>query len=193
MYINENTGLQTVPAIDSDIKYLLQLQEAFHSYTPREESEYSFACEVINDPFTEEDFRKIVDCSEAVILFDGNVPVGYVLIDTCSGSTGLQQFNMSISNLIEDENLDAETKQMPRFIEVLNPQLYQKDFDEVRWQMLGALYYLNRDKYKGFSFVFFSNADILIEKLNLGWKLAFDNGMYYYLVWEFSQLLDSSQ
>ena len=192
MMSQENKGLQLALATDSHIEALLKLQEAFHKYSPPEKSEYTFAYEVTNDPFTEEDFRKIINRNEVVILANGDIPVGYMLIDTCSGTNGLKQFKDSVEKLITADFLDLEVKQMPRFMEALNPQLYQREFDEVRWQMLTTLIHYNRNKYKGLCYVFFTSTDILFQKLNLGWKIAFDNGIYYYLVWEFSQL-DNNQ
>lgn len=173
-------------ANDSHIPLLLLIQNAFHKYIASEKGEYSIAYEVTNDPFSEDDFRNIVSRNECVILVDGNVPVGYMLIDCCSQTEGLKDFTQSIEDLVKNDLLDEEIKLFPRFTEVLHPSLYEERFKEVRWQMLACLVDLNREKYKGLCYTFFTNANTLIEKIGIGWKIAFDNGLYYYLVWEFS-------
>lgn len=183
-----NKGLSLELATGENVESLLTLQKAFNTYSPSEKEDYNFAYEVSNDPFSEDDFRKILARNECVLLMDGDVPVGYMLIDTCSQTNGLLEFQHAITRLIEEEILDEEYKLMPRFVEVLNPQLHQEEFNGLRWQMLAYLIYHNKEKYKGLCFTFFTNATTLIEKLNMGWKIAFDNGLYYYLVWEFSQL-----
>ncbi|HWR32106.1 MAG TPA: hypothetical protein VN451_01160 [Chitinophagaceae bacterium] len=185
---NENNGLQLLIATTEHTDALLALQKAFHKYTPPEKSEYSFAYEVNNDPFSEEDFRNIVTRNECVIIIDGDMPVGYMLADTCSQTRGLTEFQQVIEQLIKENKLGEETKLMPRYLEVLNPQLYEEPFREMRWQMLAYLIYCNKTKYNGLCFTFFTNATTLMEKLSLGWKIAFDNGLYFFLVWEFSQL-----
>ena len=74
-----------------------------------------------------------------MILTDGDVPVGYMLIDCCSQTQGLKDFTQSIEELIKDDLLDEEAKLFPRFVEVLHPSLYEEHFKEVRWQMLQYL------------------------------------------------------
>ncbi len=183
-----NNNLKLYVATESDVASLLSLQQAFHKYTPPEKREISFAYEITNDPFTEEDFRNIVSKNECVILIHGDIPVGYMLIDTCSQTQGLKDYKQAISQLIEEENMDEEMNSTARFIEVLNPSLYKDELHEVRWEMLVSLIFYNKEKYKGLCYVFFTHADTLMEKLGLGWKIAFDNGLYYFLVWEFSRL-----
>ena len=189
---DKNKGLSLEIANDSHIPLLLLVQDAFHKYNVSEKGEYSFKYEVANDPFSEEDFRNIVSRNECVILIDGDVLVGYMLIDCCSKTQGLKEFTQSIEELIKEEVLDEATKLFPRFTEVLHPSLYEENFKELRWQMLMYLVYHNREKYKGLCYTFFTNANTLIEKIGMGWKIAFDNGLYYYVIWEFN-LLDNTQ
>jgi hypothetical protein len=187
----KNKGLSLELANDSHIPLLLLVQDAFHKYTATEKGEYSIAYEVANDSFSENDFKNIVSRNECVILIDGDVPVGYMLIDCCSQTQGLKDFTQSIEELIKDELLDEEIKLFPRFAEVLHPSLYEEHFKEVRWQMLIYLVDLNMKKYKGLCYTFFTNANTLIEKIGMGWKIAFDNGLYYYVIWEFN-LIEST-
>jgi hypothetical protein len=184
--INNNFSLNL--ATEKDVASLLMLQEAFHKYSPPEKREYSFAYEITNDPFSEEDFRNIVSKNECVILIYGDIPVGYMLIDTCSETQGLKDYKLAINQLIEEEKMDEEMNSTARLIEVLNPSLYKDELHEVRWQMLASMIFYTREKYKGLCYVFFTNADTLMEKIGLGWKIAFDNGLYFFMVWEFSWL-----
>lgn len=184
--INNNLSLNL--ATENDVASLLILQEAFHKYSPPQKRKYSFAYEINNDPFSEEDFRNIVSRNECVILIHGDIPVGYMLTDTCSQTQGLKDYRQAINQLIGEENMDEEMNSAARFIEVLNPSLYKDELHEVRWQMLASLIFYTREKYKGLCYVFFTNADTLMEKIGLGWKIAFDNGLYFFMVWEFSWL-----
>lgn len=187
----KNKELLLEMAVESHIPFLLLLQNAFHKYIEPEKGKYSFAYEVTNDPFSEDDFRNIVSRNECVILLDREVPLGYMLIDSCSQTQGLKDFRQSIEDLIHNDQLDEEIKSFPRFAEVLHPSLYEEHFKEVKWQMLIYLVDLNKKKYNGLCYTFFTNANTLIEKTGMGWKIAFDNGLYYYLIGEFS-LLDST-
>jgi hypothetical protein len=188
----KDKGLSLEIAVDSDIPLLLLVQNAFHKYTESEKGKLSFAYEVANDPFSEDDFRNIVARNECVILTDGEVPLGYMLIDCCSQTQGLKDFRKSIDELINNDLLDEEIKLFPRFAEVLHPSLYEEKFKEIKWQMLMYLVYNNREKYKGLCYTFFTSANTLMEKIGMGWKIAFDNGLYYYVIWEFS-LLNSTE
>lgn len=153
----ENTTLNLLLVTDEHIDSLWSLQNSFHAYSASESNELNFAYEVCNDLFSEDDFRLIVSRNECVILIDGNVPVGYMLVDSCSQTKGLQQYYTAIDRLVQEDFLGPETKGMVRFIEILNPQLYQEQFANVRWQMLATLIYNNKEKYKGFCFTFFTS------------------------------------
>jgi hypothetical protein len=187
-----NNNLSLEIATESQIPLLLLVQDAFHKYEPSEKKEFCIAYEVANDPFSEDDFRNIVVRNECVILIDGDIPVGYMLLDSCSQTQGLKDFRQSIGDLIRNDLLDEEIKSFPRFVETLHPSLYEEHFKELRWQMLLFLEYTNMEKYKGVCFTFFTNANTLMEKIGTGWKIAFDNGLYYYLILEFS-LAESEQ
>lgn len=185
----EKPAIRLNLATDSDVKVLLLLQDAFHTYNIPEKRDYSFAYEITNDPFTEADFLNIVKKEECVLLMDGEIPVGYMLIDSCSSTQALKDYIHSIERLIQDDYLDKAHRLAPRYVEALNPGLYKEENQELKWQMFLYLIYHNREKYDTLLYAFFTNAGILMEKLNMGWKIAYDNGMYFYMVWEINEFL----
>lgn len=181
--LHEHNGLTVRIAQAKHIPSILTLQKNFHQYEKREDDNL-FLFNINNDPFSSSDFEHIIIREECVIVQNGEEIVGYMLIDTCSETQGLKDHLKCISILTEDEYLEKETRLAPRFAELFNPAF--KD-DGLSWATLVMLIYINREKYDAIFSGVFTNINLLMERLNLGWKIAFDNGMYSFLLMDFSK------
>ncbi|MDZ4796339.1 MAG: hypothetical protein SGI83_18870 [Bacteroidota bacterium] len=181
---HEHNGLIVRIAQPKHIPSILALQKFFHQYEKREDDDL-FLFNINNDPFSSSDFEHIIIRGECVIVENGEELIGYMLIDTCSETQGLKDHLKCISVLTEDEYLENETRLAPRFAELFNPEF--KD-DGLSRATLVMLIYINREKYNAIFSGIFTNSTLLMERLNLGWKIVFDNGMYFFLIWDFTQL-----
>ncbi len=181
--VHEHNGLIVHVANPAHIPSLLELQQTFHQYK-KTEDDHSFLFNLNNDPFSQADLENIIIREECVIVQNGEDVVGYMLIDNCSETQGLKDHLKCISILIEDEMLDPETRWAPRFSELFNPEFKNIDLS---WAMLSMLVYINKEKYEAIFSGINANQDLLIERINLGWKIAHDNGIYFFLVWEMNR------
>ena len=181
--VHEHNGLIVRIANPAHIQSLLALQQNFHQYTKRDD-DHLFLFSINNDPFSQSDLENIINRDECVIVQKEEEVVGYMLIDNCSETQGLKDHLKCISILTEDEMLDPETRWAPRFAELFNPEFKNLDLS---WVMISMLVYICKEKYDAVFSGIFTNQELLIERINLGWKIAHDNGMYFFLVWEMNR------
>lgn len=180
------TGIRFGLAKAEHIPYLQEIQSRFHKKAEKNELRIDY--EVSADPFTREDFQKIIELGQCVIVASAERPEGFILIDSCSSTQGLQDYQKNLGRLVQEGFIADSIKNLGRYAETMNPELLSEDFEDLRWQMLLTLVRMNKEKLDGLCFPFFTNVNTLIDKMHLGWKIAFDNNLYYFLTWEFSQL-----
>lgn len=168
----------------SDIQDLLHFQEKFHHYEKIENGDIFFIT-IHNDPFSKTDFEKIIshqECSFAKL--DGEI-IGWILIDNGSETQCLKDHQKSINYLKQTDYLPSDINLATRYAEFFNPAY--KNEELCRELLLNVLHHC-KHKYEYLFCVVFANAELLIEKLNMGWEIAYDNGVYYFLVWDILEI-----
>ena len=165
----------------NDLPALLNFQKLFHVHE-ESTSPGVFFYHIENDLFSTSDFEKIIARQEIAVAQKDDEIVAYSLIGNCSVTTCLQDHQRYIAHFRADDYLDAEERLAPRVAELFNPA-YKTE--ELHRHLFSMLLYVCKNNYDALFCSVCMNADELLEKLKLGWKIVFDNGMYYFLHWAY--------